>query len=279
MSEQVKIEQLEEVTTLNILGLDFNMYGDIKSPIFLAADVAAMIDYSQDKVGQMLDCVDDDEKLTDTIFRGGQSRKMWFLTEFGLYELLLQSRKPLAKTFKTQIKQTLKKMRLKDVVTCELNGNVLTIENAKLLFRNFAGEERTYNAKGDRNFCLVLEDEVVRNQLINAGWNVKQLKPREEGEEGTYYIQVTVRYDNFPPKAYMVTKRNTVLMDENTVENLDLVEIAKCDVAVSGSRWENTRGSGVKAYLKSMYLTVQEDAFAEKYAIRGNNEPEELPFD
>ena len=51
----------------------------------------------------MLSTVDDDEKLVSTIFISGQNRKMWFLTENGLYEVLMQSRKPIAKDFKKKV--------------------------------------------------------------------------------------------------------------------------------------------------------------------------------
>ena len=44
--------------------------------------------------------VDDDERLLRTLFGAGQNREVWFLTEDGLYEALMQSRKPIAKMFK-----------------------------------------------------------------------------------------------------------------------------------------------------------------------------------
>ena len=50
-------------------------------------------------------------KLRETIFTSGQNREMWFLTENGLYEVLMQSRKPIAKQFKKQVKQILDKPR------------------------------------------------------------------------------------------------------------------------------------------------------------------------
>ena len=49
-----------------------------RPPLFLAVDVAEMIEYSVDKTHQMLELVDDDEKLTDTIYRAGQKRGMVF---------------------------------------------------------------------------------------------------------------------------------------------------------------------------------------------------------
>ncbi|PRR84554.1 phage antirepressor [Clostridium vincentii] len=94
-----------------VLGKDFRCYGDIDSPLFLAKDVAEWIKYDPSKVNEMVAMVDADEKLTETISWSGQGRKMWFLTEEGLYEVMMQSRKPFAKEFKKQVKQILKDIR------------------------------------------------------------------------------------------------------------------------------------------------------------------------
>lgn len=94
-----------------VLGREFKMYGTFEEPLFLAKDVAEWIDYNKDKVGQMLRTVDEDEKLTSPIHYSGQVREMWFLTEDGLYEVLMQSRKPIAKAFKKEVKKILKALR------------------------------------------------------------------------------------------------------------------------------------------------------------------------
>ncbi|PRD08230.1 hypothetical protein CQ058_21480 [Bacillus sp. MYb56] len=66
--------------------------GTKEEPFFLAKDVADWIDYDG-RTGQLLKTVDEDEKLTHTIYASGQNREMWFLTEDGLHEVLMQSRK------------------------------------------------------------------------------------------------------------------------------------------------------------------------------------------
>ena len=105
---------MNEITVFNkseVLGQSVNIYGTVEEPLFLAKDVAEWIEYDLDKIGQMLRTVDDDEKLTTTLYRSGQNREMWFLTEDGLYEVLMQSRKPKAKIFKTEVKKILKSIR------------------------------------------------------------------------------------------------------------------------------------------------------------------------
>jgi len=92
-----------------LFGKQFRIFGNTENPLFLAQDVAEWIDHS--KASIMIDPVDDAEKLRETIFTSGQNREMWFLTEDGPYEVLMQSRKPIAKQFKTKVKEILKDIR------------------------------------------------------------------------------------------------------------------------------------------------------------------------
>lgn len=267
--------EIEQGTEIIIFDKKFKIYGDIDNPRFLAADVADMIEYSPDKVGQMLENVDDDEKLTDIVYRGGQNREMWFLTEFGFYELLMQSRKPLARSFKAKVKMILRDIRLgkPNSAVVSRQDNTLTMENVRLIFRNFAGEASTYNRAGDRNFCVIIDDPELAQQLLIDGWNVKSLKARDEDEEPAKYIKVSVRFDNYPPKVYMKSGRTKTLLDENTIDTLDFAEFSNVDLILSGSDWDVNGKTGIKAYLKSMYATIREDRLASKYF-----DEEEAPF-
>ena len=103
-----------ELTIINeqeVLGKHFTVYGTADEPLFVAKDVAEWIEYDLSSVNKMLDKIDEDEKLVGTLFRSGQNREVWFLTENGLYEVLMQSRKPLAKAFKKKVKEILKSIR------------------------------------------------------------------------------------------------------------------------------------------------------------------------
>lgn len=112
MNKNVTVLRNQEV-----LGKEFAVYGDIDNPLFLAKDVAEMIGHSN--ITHMVNMVDEDEKLTYTICNSGQDREMWFLTEYGLYEVLMQSRKPIAKEFKKEVKAILKQLRQSGVVITE----------------------------------------------------------------------------------------------------------------------------------------------------------------
>lgn len=102
--------ELQVIDKRNILDHEVTTYGDLENPLFLAKDVANWIEHS--RASEMLKGIDEDEKLMQTIIASGQRREMWFLTEDGLYEVLMQSRKPIAKQFKKKVKKLLKDLRL-----------------------------------------------------------------------------------------------------------------------------------------------------------------------
>ena len=147
--------------------------------------------------------------------------------------------------------------------------NNVVMEGVRIIFRNFEGKEGPYNKAGERNFAVLL-DEKVANMMAEDGWNVKWLKPREdvtdEGEEDQPYLPVSLRYDVFPPHVVLVTSRNRTVLTEDQVEILDYSDIINVDLIVRPYTWTVNNKSGIKAYVKTMFVTIEEDQLVKKYA-------------
>ena len=103
------MNELQMIDQREILGKTFRIFGTIENPLFVAQDVAGWIEHSN--VTEMTRSIDDAEKLNSTILSAGQNREVTMLTEDGLYEVLMQSRKPIAKMFKKQVKDILRSIR------------------------------------------------------------------------------------------------------------------------------------------------------------------------
>ena len=102
-------KQTTIIKSTEINGRTIEVYGSPSEPLFLAKDVAEWIEHSDPS--RMAGTIDDNEKLVRTMFVSGQNREVLMITEDGLYEILMQSRKPIAKEFKKAVKQMLKEMR------------------------------------------------------------------------------------------------------------------------------------------------------------------------
>ena len=148
--------------------------------------------------------------------------------------------------------------------------NTVLMEGVQIIFRNFAGKEGQYNREGDRNFGVLLPEDVA-TQMAEDGWNVKFLKPREEdeGDESPPqgWLPVSVNFDKGrPPRVVMITSRGRTNLDGDTVEMLDWADIKNVDLIVRPYEWSVQGKTGIKAYLQSLYVTIEEDELEKKYA-------------
>ena len=142
----------------------------------------------------------------------------------------------------------------------------LVIENTRLTFRNFSGNETRFNRNGNRNFCVIIDNPEQAEELRNEGWNVHTLRPHDDEEDERYYIQVAVSFGYIPPKVFTVTRKGKTQLDEESIGTLDFAEISNVDLTIRPYHWEVNGKTGIKAYLKTMYVTIDEDEFADKYA-------------
>lgn len=144
--------------------------------------------------------------------------------------------------------------------------DLIEIESAKIIFRNFSGEKDAFNAEGKRNFHVVL-DEAQAEELRELGVNVKIRQPREEGDLPTYHAKVNVSMESkFPPKVWLITgtegEYNKVQLDSETIDCLDAAEFENVDLILE--QYEYKPGQ-VSLYLKSGYFVIRQDSFASKY--------------
>jgi len=151
------------------------------------------------------------------------------------------------------------------------DSNNVTMRGVRIIFRNFAGKESDFNREGDRNFCVLLDDEIA-NVMAEDGWNIKWLKPREDADEGETdqaYLQVKLKYDKGrPPKVMQITSRGMNPLNENEVEMLDWVDIVNVDCIIRPYHYNVNGKTGISAYCQSLYITIEEDELEREYAER-----------
>lgn len=166
-----------------ILGQYVTTFGSLVNPLFLAKDVAKWIDHN--KPSEMIANVDQNEKLKAIVSLSGQSREMWFLTEDGLYEVLMQSRKPIAKKLKKEIKKILKQIRLTGgyiPISTEDDEKVILEKAVKILNKTLESKEIILKQK---------EEELEVLRLRNYIKTIVIAEQREELEKS----KVTVKVD------------------------------------------------------------------------------------
>jgi len=140
----------------------------------------------------------------------------------------------------------------------------LSIENARINFRNFSGKEGRFNPAGKRNFVVFLEKEIA-DDLAKDGWNIRFLKPRDPDDDVQYYLPVDVAYEHIPPRIIVITSHAKNELSEDSISKLDWADIERADLIIRPYNWDVGEKKGVKAYLKTAYITIVEDEFEAKY--------------
>ena len=146
---------------------------------------------------------------------------------------------------------------------------VVQIDDARIIYRNFAGAPSKFNREGDRNFAVGIEDQDIAEALTEKGWNVKIKPPREEGDEPFMFLPVKVKFNDRGPKVYLQNSlggRNRVTLDEDTVGILDNVDITNVDLDIRPYDWDVQGKTGRTAYLQSICVTQEVDRFLDRYA-------------
>ena len=154
----------------------------------------------------------------------------------------------------------------------------VTVKGCKgqqLIFRNFEGVANRYNNPGDRNFCLIIDEELA-SELEAKGFTIKRTKG-----DGDYdpvpYIKIKIGYtrkdgsDNpYPPKIFKIDSTGMKMLDKNNVKLLDGSRLNNVDLEFSASPYEDRETGTIKysAYLKSLYAEIEESALEREYNER-----------
>ena len=149
---------------------------------------------------------------------------------------------------------------------------ILQIEDARIIYRNFAGIGSKYNRDGDRNFAVIIPNQEIADELIADGWAVKIKPPRDEDESPFMYLPVKVKFNNRGPAAYVKSGNSVQRLNKDTIGMLDEIDIQSVDMDLRGYDWEVNDKKGKSAYLQAINVIQNIDRFGAQY------QAQELPF-
>ena len=140
--------------------------------------------------------------------------------------------------------------------------DILQIDDARIVYRNFSGTGSKFNREGDRNFAVVIPDQDVVDELVNRGWNVKIKPPRDEDDTPFMFLPVKIKFNERGPKVYLQSGDKMVELDEESIDCLDDVDILSVDLDIRPYDWEVNGKQGRTAYLQSIHVVQEVDRFA-----------------
>lgn len=144
--------------------------------------------------------------------------------------------------------------------------NILQIDDARIIYRNFKGEPSKFNREGDRNFALIIPNEDMANDLVDRRWNVKIKPPRDEDDSPFMYLPVKIKFNDRGPAIYLKSGNNVRKLSEDVVGLIDDIDILSVDMDIRPYDWEVNGKTGRTAYLQSMEVVQEVDRFAARFA-------------
>lgn len=226
------MNQIKVVDEQTVLGKNFKIYGDFENPLFLAKDVAEWIEHSN--LTMMINSIDEDEKIISrTKDCLGRENTATFLTENGLYEVLMLSRKPIAKQFKKEVKKILHQLRTKGGYITEKGlGAILDNPDYLMELINESGKrlvemrKRAEIAENKNNLLMHSEKsytitEIAKELGYNSAIEFNKLLHKDEiifKQNGTW-----IPYSQYSKCGYFEIKQ-TILDNEIVVYNLRVTQ-------------------------------------------------------
>mgnify|MGYP003301022653 CR=1 FL=1 len=143
---------------------------------------------------------------------------------------------------------------------------ILQIDNARLTYKNFAGEGTPFNRAGDRNFSVIIDDPEIAERLIEEGWNVKIKPARDEDDTPFMHLPVKIKFNGRGPVVHLISGDRVNKLDEESIAVLDEVYMLNVDLDIRPYDWNVQGKSGRTAYLHAMEVTQELDRFAARRA-------------
>ena len=166
----------------------------------------------------------------------------------------------------------------------------LIVDHADIFWTNFRGEEKvskttgkTVNMKGQRNFNVYIYNTELAEEMRDAGWNVKIVPPRNEGDEPSYCLSVELRWrdkmgellnEGLLPKVHLEGTNGEEDLSEKTVGILDEAEISDVGIYIRPRHYDGNNGHAIKAFLDEGWFVVEESNRGEMYRKSASNQKE-----
>lgn len=147
--------------------------------------------------------------------------------------------------------------------------DILEIEDARIIYRNFEGVSSKFNREGDRNFAVIVPNDEIKDILVEAGWNVKIKPPRDEDDTPFMFIPVKVKFNNRGPAAYLRSGETVTRLNEETIGILDEIDIQSVSMDLRPYDWDVNGKTGRTAYLQAIDVIQNIDRFGDMYAQEG----------
>lgn len=173
------------------------------------------------------------------------------------------------------------------------NSNSIMFENVKLQSKNFSGEIKPMNDRGNRTCLVVLNIDHARELGFNSvtemvetlradDWNIKQFKPseKEPNREPDAYMPVKAVYYRTRQSNIWMKKPNGkgVSLSEDNVGDLDKYYIDYANVIINKHYYDSHGRQGYNNEIKSMEVFIEEDEIMARNRSYEEDLPEEIPF-
>ena len=156
-------------------------------------------------------------------------------------------------------------------------GKLVRISDARIIWKNFAGEAKHYYMKGQYGFTLLIPDLETAEALQNdknkygVGWNVS-IKDGNEDSDPFMKLKVKINHDGPRPiDIYLDVNGKVTKLDKESSAMIDDISIRSVDLDISPNDGEGTFGPYRTAYLRAIWVYQEVDRFADRYDRRARD--------